>query len=153
MFESSIVWYYRLVAANTLATFQLHQGLDPAGAIAAGREALKEALRLTPRSPATYVEAARLALMEAAWAARAGRSDRPSLARALVHAEHAVQLDTQLAKARFTAAEVCVQIATARPSPAIVERGIDHVDKALKLNPRLRKAQDVRAALLGMRVR
>src|SRR6185436_6418652 len=119
LFESSIVWYYRLVAANTLAAFELRQGRVPVAAIAAGNDALKEGLRRSPDSPAIYVEAARLALTEAAWATRAGRSAPSILDRALAHAEHAIELDAQLAKARFTAAEVCVQIATARPSRAI----------------------------------
>ena len=43
-------------------------------ALATGRAALREALRLKPDYADSYVEAARLDLVEAAWAARGGRS-------------------------------------------------------------------------------
>ena len=65
--------------------------------------------------------------------------------------ERAVALNGQLADAKLTAAEVCLQTAMAQPSRAVVDRGISYVDQALALNPRLPKAQNVRAALLRLR--
>ncbi len=149
-FESLILWYHRLVAASTEATFRLRQGVDPARSITTGRAALKEALRLYPDSADSYVEAARLDLAEAAWAAHTANGAMSILARALADAEKAVALDGQSAMAKITAAKVCLQVATAQPTRAIVDRGIAYVDQTLQRNPRLVEAQTVRAALLRL---
>jgi hypothetical protein len=146
-----VAWYFRLVAAGVEATFQLRQGIDPTSSIATGRAVLKEVLRLKPDSAVSYVEAARLDLVEAAWAAHAGNGSAALLAKALADAEKAIAIDEQLADAKLTAAEACLQIATAQPSRAVVDSGIAYVDQALALNPRLRGAQTVRAALLRLR--
>jgi hypothetical protein len=114
---------------------------------------LEEHRRRRPESSESYVEAARLDLTEAAWAARAGGAALPLLAQALADAEHAVKLDGQLAEANLTAAKVCLQIATAQPSRAMVERGIGYLDQAVSRNPRLAKAQALRAALVRLRAR
>jgi len=83
--------------------------------------------------------------------AHSGSGSAALLAKALVHAEKAIALDIQLADAKLTAAEVCLQLAMAQPSRAVVDRGIAYMDQALALNPRLPKAQNVRAALLQLR--
>jgi tetratricopeptide (TPR) repeat protein len=150
-FENMRVWFRRLVAASTEATFLLHQGADPTRAIAAGRAALKEALRLRPDSANFYVEAARLDLVEAGWAAHAANGEALLLSDALADAKRAVALDGHLAVAKLTAAEVCLQIATAQPSRAVADAGIAYADQALGLSPRLVKAQTVRAALSRLR--
>jgi hypothetical protein len=56
--------------------FRLRQGADPTGALAAGHAALDKALQLAPDRDLTYVEAARLGLVEAAWATRSGHRAR-----------------------------------------------------------------------------
>jgi serine/threonine-protein kinase len=144
-------WFYRLVAARAEATLRLRQGADPTSSVATGRAALHEALRLAPNFAYTYVEAARLDLLDAAWASHAGSGAASLLAKARADAEKAIALDDQLADAKLTAAEACLQIATAQPSRAAVDSGIAYADQALALNPRLPRAQSVRAALLRLR--
>jgi serine/threonine-protein kinase len=146
-----VTWFFRLVAARIDAEFLLHKGTDPGASVAAGRAALNAALRLAPGSADCYVEAARLDLVEATWAARAGRRAESPLARARDDAETAVRLAPQSADAEFVAAQACLESAKTRPSPAIIGRGADHIDRALRINPRLPGAQVVRAALVRLR--
>ncbi len=151
--EDMALWLPRLVAAGVEATFLLHQGADPTRSIATGRAALEKTLRQksnTALSALSYIEAARLDLVEAAWATHTGGGSAALLDKARTDAEKAIALNGQLADAKLTAAEVCLQIATAQPSRAVVDRGIIYVDQALTLNPRLLKAQTVRAALLRL---
>ncbi len=152
---SVLVRYYRLVAADLEAAFRLHQGVDPARSIARGRAALASALQLAPGMAEVQVEAARLDLHEAAWLRRAHpeSGELALLTKALASAEKAVALDGQLVDALLVAAEICQRIATARFSSAVIERGIDHVSRALVRNPRLVKAQHVRAELVRLRPR
>jgi len=153
--ENMLVWYRRLVVANTEATFRLHQDTDPATSVAAGRAALNEALRLQPNSASSYVEAARLDLVEAAWAAHArpGRGARLALAlaNARANAENAVLFGGQFAVVQLTAAEVYLRSAQAQPSVDFVNRGITCVTRAIDLNPQLPGAQTVRNALWQLR--
>jgi tetratricopeptide (TPR) repeat protein len=153
--ETMTLWFRRLVAARTEATFWAHQRADPTNSVATGRAALRQALRLGSASAAAsayfYIEAARLDLIEAAWAAHAASGEMPLLTRALHDAQKAVELNARLADAKLTAAEVCLQIATAQPSRAIVELGIAYAKQALERNPRLLKAQTLLAALMQRR--
>jgi hypothetical protein len=149
--QAMTVWSRRLTAAATEAAFQLRQGKDPSPSIAAGRAALKEVSQLAPDYAYLSIDAARLDLTEAARAARAGTAEMPLLAKALDNAEKAVARHGQLAAANLIAAEVCLRMATAQPARALVERGVDYADKALERNPRLVKAQAVKAALLRLR--
>ena len=146
-----LTWLYRLTAANEEATFRLRQGTDPANPIATGRAALKEALRLVPSSAYVYIKATHLDLVEAEWAAHTGGNAAALLASARADAEKAIALDGHSAEANLTAAEVCLQIATLQPSRAVIERGLAYVDQALAVNPRISRAQTVRAALLRLR--
>ncbi|MCU1280076.1 MAG: Serine/threonine protein kinase [bacterium] len=143
--------FHRLVAAGAEARYRVRSGVDPTSALAAGRAALQEALRLASSSADSYVEAARLDLVEAEWAAHRGRSPSAALANARAHAEKAVALDAQFAEAKLVAAEACLQIATAQPSRAVVDKGMAYIDQALALNPQLARAQKVRAALARLR--
>ncbi|HWU86338.1 MAG TPA: protein kinase [Kofleriaceae bacterium] len=151
--ETGTVWYHRLVAAVVEATSNLHRGDDPTSAIATGRVALEEARRLIPSSAYPLVWAARLDLIEAAWAARTGKPQMPLLEQALSHAKSAVARDGQFALAHLTAAEVCLEIARTRSSRSAVDDGIAYVDQARRCNPQLRKAETVEAALLRLRPR
>jgi tetratricopeptide (TPR) repeat protein len=146
-------WYSRLIAAGIEAQFQMHQGGDPSRSIAAGSAAREQMLRLIPGSAIAYIEAARFGLVEAAWAARTGHGPEAVLSRARADAEKAIALGGEVADAQLTAAEVCLQIAMLKPSHAVVDAGVAHVDQALAVNPRLRKAPAVRAALLRLRSR
>ena len=148
--EHPQTWFSRLVAADTEAKFRMRQGADPTSAIAAGRAALDQMLRLIPDSDISYVEAARLGLVEAAWTARTGRNSEAVLARARADSEKAIAINHKRADAQLVAAEVCLQIATAQPSRAVVDAGVAYVDQALALNPRLHAAQTVRSALLRL---
>src|SRR5262249_9590852 len=107
----------------------------------------EKALKLVPDSDISYVEAARLGLVEAAWAARTGHSPQAMLANARADAAKAIAINHKLADAQLAAAEVCLQIARAQPARAVVDACIAYVDLALTLNPRLHTAQAVRAAL------
>ncbi len=144
-------WFSRLVAADIEAEFQMHQGADPSRSIAAGSAARDNVLRLIPTSAVAYIQAARFGLVEAAWAVRTGHGPEAALLRARADAEKAITLNRKLAGAQLAAAEVCLQIAGVQPSRAVVDAGVSHVDQALTLNPRLRKAPAVRAALLQLR--
>jgi hypothetical protein len=90
-------------------------------------------------------------LVEAVWAARAGRGSASSLASARANIEKAVALAAQSAEVMLTAAEVYLQIATARRSPAVIDQGLAYLDRAVAASPRLRKAEAVRAQLLRLR--
>jgi len=147
---SMATWFYRFTAAATEAKLRLRDGADPTSSIMTGRAALKEVLRLEPDVAYTYVEAARLELVAAASAGHTASGPAEPLASARALAEKAIALNGQLADAKLTAAEVCLQIAMARTSPAVVESGITYVDQALAINPRLPRAQSVRAALLRL---
>jgi tetratricopeptide (TPR) repeat protein/predicted Ser/Thr protein kinase len=144
-------WFYSLVAASAEAKLRLRERADPTSAIAMGRTALNKAMRLAPDSVYVYVEAARLSLTEAAWAAHARRDVASRLAQACANAEKAVSLNGKLADAELTAAEVYLQLATVQRSRAIIDRGIAHADRALKLNQRLARAGAVHTALLQLR--
>jgi eukaryotic-like serine/threonine-protein kinase len=146
-----VTWFYRAAAAGAAAAFQLREDHDPSGSIAAARAALREAVWLSPGHANCRIEAARLDLMEAAWAPRAGRAAAPLLADALADAERAVALDEHSTDARSIAARACLQIAAMNPSPAIIDRGIDHAERALQRNPQLSEAQVVIATLLLLR--
>ena len=150
-FGTMTLWYHRLMAARIEARFRLRHGDDPGPSIALGRAALSEALRVYPASADSYVEAARLDLVEAMWAAHVMRKPTPILATALADVEKAIALGGESTAALVTLAEVCLQLATVQPTPSLVDRGIGAVDQALQLNPKLLEAQAVRAELLRHR--
>ncbi|MEO7732044.1 MAG: protein kinase [Kofleriaceae bacterium] len=141
----------RLVAAALEARARLRDGVDPTAALGIGRAALRDALQLSPGSVDCYVEATRLDLVEAAWAAHLGRSPRDLLARARRDAEQAVAADRQFAQARVVAAAVYLQLAAVDSSTAVIERGLAYADEALAIHPRLLEAEAVRAALAQFR--
>jgi serine/threonine-protein kinase len=149
-FGTLTLWLHRLVAANIEAKFRLRHGDDPAPAIALGRAALRAALGVYPASVESYLEAARLDLAEATWAARATRGTA-SLATALADVEKAVALGGKSAAALVTLAEVCLLLARVQPTRTIIDRGIDSAEQALRLNPKLIEAQMVHAELLRYR--
>ena len=144
--ESMLVWYHRLVAASTEATSWLGQGTDPTSSINTGRTALQEALRLGPNAPYSYVEAARLDLVEAKWAMQAKRGPELALAlaNARAHAEKAVTLGGQFVVVQLVAAEVYLESAKAQPSRSYIERGIGYADQAIQLNRSLPRARSLR---------
>jgi serine/threonine-protein kinase len=147
-----VTWYFRLVLARTDAQRRLRDAVDPMSSVAIARAAWKQAVRLAPGTvPDVHVEAARVDLVEAVWAARAGRGSASSLASARANIEKAVALAAQSAEVMLTAAEVYLQIATARRSPAVIDQGLAYLDRAVAASPRLRKAEAVRAQLLRLR--
>jgi protein kinase-like protein len=139
--------------AGAEAKFRLREGADPTSAIVAGRAAREEALRLRSDSLDFHFEAARFALQEAAWAARTGGEVTAFLDQARASAETAITIDSQFADAQLAAAEVCLEIAKAQRSRTIADRGIAHVDQALKLNSQLSQAPKLRAELLRVSAR
>jgi eukaryotic-like serine/threonine-protein kinase len=144
--------HLRLVAARVEAALRLRQGVDPTSAIAAGRAAFQAARQLKADCADCYVDAARLVLVEAAWKARSGRdASVPLLREARALAEKAIALDAQFADARVAAAEACLQLAQARPDPTVIDAATSHASAALQINPRLRRAAEVRAAALALR--
>ncbi|HEX8106916.1 MAG TPA: hypothetical protein VF516_04265 [Kofleriaceae bacterium] len=145
--DLSLLSFHRLVAANTEARFLLRSGTNPTSTIAAGRAALTKTTGLMPLTARLLVEAAHLDLAEARWAAHERQPPMPALEKARDEAEQAVTRDPGLASAYCTAAEVYLELATAQPSRASRERGIQLIDKALQLNSRLSEAKAIRAAL------
>jgi serine/threonine-protein kinase len=149
--NSMVTWFYRIVADTAEARHALRSAGDPAHALGDGRAAVARALQLRPDSAYVYAESARLGLVEARWAAHAGRSALPILSAARADADKAIALDPQLADARVTAAEACLELATARRSSAVIESGLGYAEQAIALNPRLPRAIRVRAALTELR--
>jgi eukaryotic-like serine/threonine-protein kinase len=148
--DNMATWFYRLVAAEIDARLAVRERREPTRAIAAARAALRETVRLAPSSTFAYVEAAKLDLVEAAWATPRG-SAAGSLARARADAERAIALHPAYAEARLVAAEAYLQTATAQRARDTIDRGIAHVDRALALHPGLPRAEAVRAALVRLR--
>ncbi|HEY0986895.1 MAG TPA: hypothetical protein VGD80_07580, partial [Kofleriaceae bacterium] len=147
-FES---WYFRLHAATAHASFELQRpGGDPTAAIASGRAAQAEAIRLLPSSDLAHLDAARLGLIEADWAVRKGRDAAALLARARADVEQAIAINGRDVDSHVVAAEVCLRIATTRPSRQIVKAGIAYADAALVLTPKHSKAQDLRVKLIAL---
>src|SRR5258705_4474075 len=132
-----VAWFFRGVAAELDAKVRLRDGGDPASAIAAGRAALNEAMRLAPDSAYVHLEASRLGLLEARWAAQGGHRTAAMLAMVRAEAERAIALDKQLAEAKLVAAEVLLQIATDAPSQEVIDRGLAYVDQVLARSPGL----------------
>jgi hypothetical protein len=141
------IWYQRLVAARIAATYDLQRKADPTPWIKGGRIALDSSLKLMPESAYAYVEAARLDLIEAAWAARAGRPTEDLLATATRNAETAARIDQRLPEAELVAAKAYLETATARSSRDAACTGLSHAEHAMALNPRLLEAEAVRAEL------
>src|SRR6185436_12122699 len=129
--RSLTTWHRRLTAAVVEANFQLRERADPSRAIATGRTALDEILRQRSDYFPGYVDAARLDLVDATWAARTGRGSDAWFARALADAEKAIALTPRLSKSKLAAAELCLQIAKAQSSSAVIDRGIAYVDAVL----------------------
>ncbi|TMQ02303.1 MAG: serine/threonine protein kinase [Deltaproteobacteria bacterium] len=141
------VWYQRLVAARIKATFDLGRGNDPMPAMSTRHADLKEAVRLMSDSAMSYVEAARLDLIEAAWAQRQGDPTLPLLTHARGDADIAVTLDRALPEARLVAAEARLRIATAQGNKAVACEGLTSVREAERLKPRLAGLSAVRDEL------
>jgi serine/threonine-protein kinase len=146
-----VTWYFRLVAASAEAQLVLRQGADPARSIAVARGVLHEVLQRAAENYRPHVEAARIDLVEAAWAAHAGHGSAALWARARADAERAIALDEHSADARLVAAEVHLHMAAARRSRAEADLGISYLDPLLARNPHLAKAQSMRTALVRLR--
>jgi serine/threonine-protein kinase len=149
--DSALVWYHRLVAANVEARFQLRRRADASPAIALGHAALQKVLAHNANNAEYYVEAARLALAEAAVPKRAASESKALLTQALAHAQRAIAIDPQLPTAELAAAESCLGLATAQPTKAVIDRGLAYADQALHHNAHLVEAQAVRVQLLWLR--
>jgi serine/threonine-protein kinase len=141
--EHMNLWYQRVIAARIEATSLQRRHADPTRSIATGRADLVEALRLIPDSALSYVEAARLDLVEAAWLAHADSAAASLLVKARADAEKATLLDPLLPEAQLVAAEACLQLAAAQRSCTVAHEGITHAASARKLNARLTGLQTV----------
>jgi serine/threonine-protein kinase len=149
--EHVLTWRYRLIAARVEAEHRLRDGADPTRSIAEARDAARRTLGLAPGFADEYFESARVDLVEAGWLERAKRDATGALDRARANAEKAIALDEQSSDAALVAAEVYLQLAIVRRSPAVVERGLGYADRALMHNPWLVRAQAIRAQLLRLR--
>ena len=143
--DNMTTWFYRAIAAREEASYRASHGGDSESSIAAGRAALAQALRLAPTSADAWVERAELDLL----AARTG--DKSMLAHARSDAEKAIALDGQYARAKLVAAQACLESVKEAPSRALADHGIELVDQALALNPRLPKAKELREELKSRR--
>jgi eukaryotic-like serine/threonine-protein kinase len=141
-----VTWFYRMVAARLEAALLVRAQGDPAGALAAGRAAQAEVLRLEPRCAECLAGVAQFELVDASAAPGTPRA-AGLLARALDRAEAAIALDGKLTLSRVVAAQACLALAAARRSRALVDRGLAHAEGALARDPQLRRAQALRAEL------
>jgi hypothetical protein len=151
--EHTELSFQRAAASRIEAAFLLDHDHDPMKSVATGRADLEKALQLMPGSAKCHVEATRLDLIEANWAAHTSGRTESALVNAHDHAEKAIKLDKLLPEAQLIAAEACLQIAMAQRRYAALIEGILHADKALQLNPQLAKARRVRKALEKQRER
>ena len=115
-----------------------------------GQQRLREVVQRAD-SASAQVEAARVDLVEAVWAAHTGRSTAALWARARADAERALALDAQSADARIVDANVHRHIAAAQRSRAEAELGISTLEPLLARNPHHAKAQRLRTALVELR--
>lgn len=140
------MWFQRGVSSRIEAGYLMRRGGDPTEALAQGRLALKRALRQMPSSARSHVELARLDLLEDAHVKSAViRDDARQLA------ERAVELDGRLPWGRLVAAEVYLRIAIAGGGRTMADRGIVHVDEAMRLFPGIPGGRDVHDALERLR--
>jgi hypothetical protein len=86
------------------AQHRLRSGGDPEPALAAGRRARAELLRLRPDCALCLVKAAQLALVDDDAAARSGRARRPRLTEAVGYARRALAINAKLQVAQLTLA-------------------------------------------------
>jgi hypothetical protein len=144
------VWYQGLVAARIEAGLAVRDHADPTRALTVGRKELHEALALMPGSAFSYVQAARLDLLEAAGASRAGSASPPALDRALADAQAAVDRDASLPEAQLALAGACAQLAETRHAcPAACNR-FAGAPEPRPLNPRLAGLPAMREKLLRL---
>jgi serine/threonine-protein kinase len=111
--------FQRLAAERMEAIFRLRERTDPTIAVAAGREALRAGQKVMSDSARSFVDAARLDLIEAAWKAHAETSSTyiASLLQAKHDAFAAASLDANLPNAQILAAKACLELAIAQHSP------------------------------------
>jgi serine/threonine-protein kinase len=143
--EHMEIWQQRGVAARIEATFRLQSKADPSSAVAEGRKALARALELVPQSLYTFLEQARLDVIDAAWAATSRQSPATWLDHAATHADEAAAIDGQLLEAKLIHAYLQV----AAPAPAHDARcdALLQADRAVALDPRLPELLELDAAL------
>jgi tetratricopeptide (TPR) repeat protein len=146
------MWFQRGVAARIEAAYLVRRDGDPTQVINQGRLYLQNALRQMPSSARSYVEIARLDLINAVRA----RSVRPHddavvLEEARQSAERAIEIDGRLPWAHLVAAEIYLRTAAAAGGSAAAERGVVHADEASRLFPGIPGGRDVRDALERLR--
>ena len=140
--EHTSLWFHRVVAARIEATSRLQHNTDPRPSTADGRKALTRALDLMRDSAYAHLEAARLDLIDAAWAAASGQPPGSWLEEAAKHTETAAGYDGQLLEVKLV--QSYLQAATAPPSHDLACAGLLHADP-VKLDPRLPELQAVDA--------
>jgi tetratricopeptide (TPR) repeat protein len=140
--EHQELWIQKAEAMRIEARFLIARGENPTEQLARGFAYTSHALRLTPDSSAAHLKFAELGIL----AARSGSAPDKTWAQALEHAEKALQIDSLLPEAHIALAEIYRHLALRRDLTAL-RAGFSHIDEALRLNPGLRAAAEVRKAL------
>jgi len=141
---------FRGQAAEIEAKWALREGRDPSSALATAHAGLRDALRSRPPLTASYLEAARVDLVEAEWAARHhGGGD--ALAQARQHVARAIELNPQDANAQLVAAEIELRTAATQHVRAAIDRGLAFVARAVAIHPGLSRADEIRRQLEQLR--
>jgi serine/threonine-protein kinase len=141
-------WVYHLRAAWEVAA-----GQDPGPALVQGRAALLEAGRASAACADCLLLAARLDLVDAAWAQHEGRPSLPLLERALATALRRVSMDAtpdahqELARAYWRLGEA----RRPRALASEIAQGLDQVTRALAKSPDLAHVHAIRGGLLLLR--
>jgi serine/threonine-protein kinase len=146
------MWFQRGIAARIEAAYLVHRGGDPTEVTTRGRLDLKRALQQMPSSARSYVEIARLDLLDEPHARSVrSREAAAALEDARQSAERAVEIDGRLPWARLVAAEVYLRLAVTGGGRVAAERGVVHADEAMRLFPGIAGGRDARDALERLR--
>jgi predicted Ser/Thr protein kinase len=143
---------YRSDLAELEAEALLADHADPTAAVAAMRADAQQLLRRRPEDGVARLMACRAELVAARSAIARGAASDAFLARAAAEAAHARQADPMDASAWTASAEVEQLRAAAarshRAAPAAaIARGLAFIEQAIKIDPRLVRAQRVRDEL------
>ncbi len=141
--EYGYAFYNLAFTERSLGEYELAAGRDPSEALASATRDLERAARLNPADADGFVELARIELLRARWARRAGGAGGAgaAVARGLAAGDRALRLNPRSAEAlavRGALGLVAARLAAAGPERRTrAARAAADLDRALALNPSL----------------
>jgi serine/threonine-protein kinase len=156
--DYAIGLYNLAFVERLLARFQVQNGLDSSAAESAAEKAIERAIELNPSDPENFTERAELELLRADRALRRESDPGPFVAAADSAIAAARELNSdapQLLHLDALGRRYLAQWSLARGAPAaqLVSRGLELVDQALALNPKLSDSVALEAVLLKLQAR